>query len=519
MIDKRSESVSRSVETFTLVATVLASAMAFIDGSALAVVQTTLQRDFDVDYNLIAWVINGYNLMLAALILVGGSLGDHYGRKRIFTIGIIIFVTASVACGFAPSIELLIIARIVQGIGGALMIPGSLALITAVFAPERRGTAIGTWSALGSLMVIVGPVLGGFFAAAGNWRGVFFINIPIALVALYALTRVPESRDTDLKGNLDLVGALLATLGLAGLTYGFTQAPEHGLGQPLILTSLIGGIAALVAFVVYESRARQPMMPLHLFRSRSFSGTNLLTLFLYAGLALVSQFLSPNLIEIQGYPPEIASVAMLPLAISLIVLSRITGGLVNRLGARTMLTVGPVLAGVGMFLLGVPGVTNGVADYWTTYFPGSLLLGIGMGITVAPLTTTVMNSAPRTVSGTASGINNAVSRAAGVLGIAIFTALALVTFSNSIATHTASLNLTADAQTALSAQSGKLANAAVPDTIPSDLQAAVGAALAASYVDAFRVVMWGAAALAWLGALCSFLLVREDEKKVMSNEG
>lgn len=504
---------SRKVETFTLIATVLASAMAFIDGSALSVVQTILQRDFNAEYTLIAWVVNGYNLMLAALILVGGSLGDHYGRKRIFANGIILFALASVACGFAPSIEFLIVARIAQGIGGALMIPGSLALITAVFAPERRGAAIGTWSALGSLMVIVGPILGGQFAAVDNWRGVFFINLPIAAIALFALTRVPESRDTDLKGSIDIPGALLATLGLAGVTYGFTEVPSQGWGQPLILISLIGGIAALVAFVVYEARAREPMMPLHLFKSRAFSGTNLLTLFLYAGLALVTQFLPPNLMEIQGYPPETAAAAILPLALSLILLSRVTGGLVNRLGARTMLTAGPAIAGVGMFLLGVPGITDGVGDYWTTYFPGSLLLGIGMGITVAPLTTTVMNSAPRSASGTASGINNAVSRTAGVLGIAIFTALALTTFGSSIASRSAALNLSPDAQAALTAEAGKLANAAVPDSIPPNAQAAAGEALDLAYVDAFRLIMWGAAGLAGLGALCAFVLVREDKAK------
>ncbi|MDX2138177.1 MAG: MFS transporter [Chloroflexota bacterium] len=503
---------ARSIETWTLVATILASSMAFIDGSALSIVQSILQRDFNADYNLIAWVINGYNLMLAALILVGGSLGDQYGRKRIFLIGIVIFTAASLACGLAPTIELLIIARIVQGIGGALMVPGSLALITAVFPSERHGAAIGTWSAAGALMVIVGPVLGGQFAAADFWRGVFFINLPIALVALYGLTRVPESRDNTLTGSLDIPGALLATLGLAGITYGFTEAPSQGWTQPVVLIALVGGIAALVAFVIVEARSREPMMPLRLFRSRTFSGTNLLTLFLYAGLTLVSVFAPLNLLEIQNYPPEIASLALLPLAISLIILSRVTGGLVGRIGARWMLTIGPIIAGIGMFLLGVPGITSGAGEYWTTFFPGSLLLGIGMGITVAPLTTAVMGSAPTEMSGTASGINNAVSRAAGVLAIAIFTALALTVFNNGVQSRVAPLNLSADVQAQLANESAKLANAGVPDSIPAADQPAVADAQQWAFVETFRMIMWSAAGLAFLSAIMAFVLV-EDRKR------
>ncbi len=498
---------SRIVERFTLIATILASSMAFIDGSALTIVQAIMQRDFNADYTLVAWVINGYNLMLAALILVGGSLGDHYGRKRVFMVGIGVFTAASLACALAPDVGFLIVARIVQGIGGALMIPGSLSLISAVFPAERRGAAIGIWSSAGALMVIAAPILGGLFASADNWRGVFYINLPIALIALVALTRVPESRSQGMAKSLDIPGALLVTLGLAGITYGFTEAPVQGWSQPLVVASLVVGVAALIAFVWVEARSPAPMMPLRLFRVPAFAGTNLLTLFLYAGLALIGTFTPLNLIEIQRYPPEVASLSLLPLALSLIILSSFMGGLVARVGARPLLTIGPAIAGVGMFLLGVPEVTGGAGEYWTTFFPGSLLLGIGMGITVAPLTTTVMNSAPSEMSGTASGINNAVSRAAGVLAIAIFTALALATFAGAVSSRTADLAISEDAQAQISEESAKLANARAPESLSADEQIVVNDAFRLSFVDSYRLIAWGSAALAFLGAAMGWVFV------------
>jgi EmrB/QacA subfamily drug resistance transporter len=497
---------TQAIERWALIATIVASSMAFIDGSALSIVQPDLQAEFNANYNSVAWVVNGYSLMLAALILVGGSLGDLYGRKRVFMAGIVLFALASVACGVAPSIETLIIARIVQGIGGALMIPGSLANLTAVFPPEKRGAAIGTWSTFSALMVIVGPVVGGQLAALEFWRGVFFINVPLALLALYAANKMPESRDPNAH-KLDVMGAVLATLGLAGLTYGFTEAPTQGWSNPLILITALGGVVALIAFVVYEGRAANPMMPLHLFRSRSFSGTNLLTFFLYAALGALPVFLPLNLRQIQGYPPEVASLAILPLALALIVLSRLAGGLVARVGARTLLVVGPAIAGIGFFWFGVPAVTNGAVDYWVTFFPATLLLGIGMGFTVAPLTTTVMNAAPSEMSGTASGINNAVSRAAGVLAVAIFTALALTVFGNTLSARAEALNLPETALADVRAEAPRLADALVPQSVPTALQADTRRAIQNSFVDAFRLIAWGCAGLAWLSVLAAASMI------------
>src|SRR4051812_12356764 len=268
------------VERWILFASILASSMAFIDGSALNVALPALQADLQASGAQLLWIVNAYLLMLAALILVGGSLGDKLGCKRIFMIGIVLFLLASLACGLSPTVAILIGARVVQGIGGALMIPGSLAIISATFGDDRRGRAIGTWSAATTLVTIAGPLLGGFLADTGVWRGIFLINIPLGVAALLVLFfKVPESRDQAASPSIDYLGAASASLGLAGLTYGFISAPRLGFGDPLVAGALLGSVAALLAFVFVEARSDHPMMPLQVFRSRTFSGANLLTLF------------------------------------------------------------------------------------------------------------------------------------------------------------------------------------------------------------------------------------------------
>jgi len=398
--------VSPTVGRWILFATILASSMAFIDGSALNVALPSLQADLQASGAQLLWIVNAYMLMLAALILVGGSLGDKLGRKKVFMIGIGLFLLASLACGLAPTVALLIGARVVQGVGGALMIPGSLAIISASFGDDRRGRAIGTWSAATTLVTIAGPLLGGFLADNGLWRGVFLINIPLGVAALLVLLfKVPESRDEQAAPGIDYLGAALASLGLAGLTYGFISAPQLGFGDPLVFGTLLGGVIALAAFVLVEARSRHPMMPLQLFRSRTFSGANLLTLFLYGGLSVGIFFLSLNLVQAQGYSQSLAGLAFTPLAVLISVLSRLAGGLADRFGPRLPLIVGPSLAGLGFLLFAFVGLTAGPPSYWTTFFPGILLFGIGMAITVAPLTAAVMGALPSHYAGTASGIN------------------------------------------------------------------------------------------------------------------
>jgi EmrB/QacA subfamily drug resistance transporter len=495
------------LEKTLLLATILASSMAFIDSTALGVALPSVQRDLNMNATELLWVVNAYNLFLAALILVGGRLGDLYGRKRIFGTGIVLFAGASLVCGLAPSGAVLIAARAVQGIGGALMTPGSLALIAALFSPDKRGQAIGTWSTFSTLTTLMGPLLGGVLAGAGLWRLVFFINLPLALVSLWALRAIPENRDEAAPPRLDVPGALLVTLGLAGITYGFTEAPTFGFGHPVILLTLLGGAAALVAFIFVESRSHHPMMPLGLFRSRAFSGANALTFFLYAALGAVPFFLTLNLIQVQQYPEQIAGFTLLPLGILLALMSRWAGGLADRIGARPLLTLGPALAGVGFFLFALPGLTNGPGSYWWTYFPGSLLLGLGMGLTVAPLTATVMGSAPAQSSGAASGINNAVARTAGVLAVAILGALALTVFSNGLTTRATALDLPAESLSALQSQANRLAEAAPPAGLSADQTRAVEAVIGWSFVETFRWVAIIGAVLAWVSALLGGWLV------------
>lgn len=505
--------IPASAEKWVLTSAIIASSMAFIDGSALTTALPIIQTDLAADATQLLWISNAYLLFLASLILVGGALGDHYGRKRMFGIGIASFTATSLLCGLAPTAELLIVARALQGVAGALMVPGSLAIISASFSPQRRGTAIGTWSTFSTLTTVGAPTLGGWLAAQGLWRAIFFINVPLGIIAFIVLIlRVPESHNEKASRKIDFLGALLTMLGLAGLTYGFTRAPELGFSDVTVLGALIGGVLSLVAFVFVEARSDHPMVPLSLFKSRSFSGTNLLTLFLYAALAGYQIFLSLNLQQVQGYRPEIAGLAFMPFSIILGAMGRWSGGLVDRVGARLPLIIGPSLVGVGFALSALPGLTAGESDYWLTYFPTFLFMAIGMGVTVAPLTTTVFASAPQESAGIASGFNNAVARTASVLAIAILGSLALFTFGGSLQTRTADFSLTDSARVELNEEARKLADAAVPAGLDAATTENVTLAIKWSFIDTFRLVALICAGLSFLSAGMAALLV--DGKKV-----
>jgi EmrB/QacA subfamily drug resistance transporter len=483
--------------------------MASIDSTALNVALPALQHDLNAGGTDLLWIINGYSLMLASLLLVGGSLGDRFGRKRTFMFGIILFAAASFVCGIAPNAATLIAARIVQGIGGALMVPGSLALITVSFDDASRGRAIGTWSATTTIFVILGPLIGGWLATQGLWRGVFFINLPFALLALVVLIlRVHEVKPMAAPEPLDTPGAVLATLGLAAVTFGFIQAPERGFTDRLILVALIGGAAMLIVFVVVEARSSHPMVPLHLFRNRTFSGTNLATLFLYAGLYGNGVLISLNLIQAQGYTATQTSLAYyLPFAMLIVLISRFSGAWADRVGARPALTIGPALAGLGFFGFALQGLTNGPADYWTTFFIPVLVLGVGMGITVAPLTTAVMGAVGQDQAGIASGINNAVSRAAGVLATAILGALMLVLFRSALTTRADTSQLDPQTKTELVVQADKLGAAQPPTSVTGQPRDAIVQQIKLSFVDAYRIAAFVCAGLAWLAAVLAFFTV------------
>jgi EmrB/QacA subfamily drug resistance transporter len=499
-----------------LAATIIGSAMAFIDGTVVNVALPQIQTRLGATAVDAQWIVEAYALFLAALILVGGSLGDHYGRRRIFTLGIVLFTLASVWCGISRSPEELILARAVQGIGGAMLVPGSLAIISASFEEERRGRAIGTWSGFSGITAALGPVLGGYLVDNISWRAAFLINVPLALVVLWiAVRHVPESRDPDAR-KLDIPGAMLATLGLGGVVFGLIESQSNGFGDPLVLVSLALGAIATTAFVLVERRSREPMMPLSLFRSRNFSGANLLTLFLYAGLGGALYFLPFNLIQVYGYSATAAGSAFLPFIVITFIMSRWAGGLVARYGAKLPLVIGPTIAAVGFLLFAVPGTGGG--SYWTTFFPAVVVQGLGMALVIAPLTTTAMNSVSGGHSGLASGVNNAVSRTASLLAIPVLGIFVFATFSAGLDARVAALDLPPQAQQQLEAEKADLGAAQVPEGLNAETASAVQTAIAESFVAGFRIAMLVAAGLALMSAVAAGILIEGKGRAVRSGE-
>ena len=495
--------------------------MAFIDSTALNVVLPSLQKNLQATAADLFWILNAYLLMLAALILVGGSLGDRLGRKRIFMIGIFVFICGSAACGLAPGTGTLIAFRVVQGIGGALMIPGSLSLLSSSIDEKERGKAIGTWSAVTTIVTIGGPVLGGALADAGLWRYIFFINVPIGIIALYFLWRhVAEVGHEDRAGRgqtggteeaetetaIDLPGVLAIALGLAALTFGFLRMPSVGFSDWTVSGSLSVGVLLLFIFIAIERRSRHPMMPLHLFANPIFSGVNLLTFFLYAGLSSAMLFLSLNLVQAQGYSQLQSGLTFLPFTLLMISIARPAGALADKWGPRPFLILGPALTGCGMLLLSFVGLTNGPAAYWTTFLPGVLVLGLGMSFTVAPLTTTVMNAVSDRYSGVASGINNALTRVANVFANAIFGALAVLLFTQALHHRLDSMPMQPQVRQTVMAQAGDLGNAHVPAAVTN--KDAVGAAYRTGFIRVFQQTMRLSACLAFGGAVMGLLFVR-----------
>jgi EmrB/QacA subfamily drug resistance transporter len=494
-----------SSEKWILAATILGSSMVFIDGTVVNVALPALQADLNATIQDVQWVVEAYGLFLAALLLAGGSLGDYFGRRLIYSIGVAFFALASVGCGLSQTVTQLIVMRAVQGVGGALLVPGSLAIISASFSEENRGRAIGTWSGFTAITAAVGPVLGGWLIEHVSWRAIFFINLPLALVVLALVFRhVPESRNEDGRRGLDWMGALLATISLGLIVYGLIESSRLGFKSPLILISLGCGLLASTAFLVLEARRRNPMLPLTLFRSRQFTGANLLTLFLYTALGGALFFFPLNLIQAQGYSASGAGAALLPFILIMFLLSRWSGGLVRRYGAKLPLIIGPVVAALGFALFIVPGIGG---SYWTTFFPAVLVLGLGMALSVAPLTTTVMSAVDESRAGIASGINNAVSRTAGLLAVAVLGLVMLHTFNTNLDRRLAALEISSEVKQALDDQRVKLAGAEVPLNLSTEMRETLKQSIDNSFVAGFRRVMIVVVALALLSSLSACLLI------------
>jgi EmrB/QacA subfamily drug resistance transporter len=398
-----------------VVVTVLASGMAFLDATAVQVALPAIGRELDASLSGLQWTVTAYTLTLASLILLGGSLGDRYGRRRVFVIGVCWFAAASLICGLAQNTGQLVAARALQGVGGALLTPGSLALIQSSFRREDRARAIGLWSSLAGIAGLIGPFLGGILVDAVSWRLVFLINVPFAVVVVAVAGRhVPESRDPAHRGRFDYPGAVLSALTLGGVTYALIGAGTDP-ARPDVVAAAVIGVAAGVAFVVRERRARDPMLPPRLFRDRQFTGANLATLFVYGALGGGMLFLVLQLQTVLGYDATAAGSALLPSILVITVLSPRAGALAQRIGPRVPMTIGPLIAAAGtLWLSGV----DGGAPYIVEVLPGSLLQGLGMATTVAPLTATVLGAAPDALAGIASGVNNAVARAAQLLAVA-----------------------------------------------------------------------------------------------------
>lgn len=495
-----------AAEPWVLAVAILGSSMAFIDSTVVNVALPAIQSGLGGTVTDMQWVVEAYGLLLSALILTGGALGDVFGRKRMFLLGVIVFAAASAACGLATNIRELVIARAVQGFGAAFLVPGSLSIISSSFSESKRGRAIGTWSGFTSMTTAAGPVLGGWLIEHASWRWAFFLNVPLAAAVIgLALWRVPESKGETTR-EVDWLGALLMTAGLTGVTYGFIESSSGGWTKPSVWAAFVLGGICLLCFKYFEDRTNSPMVPFDLFRSPNFSGGNLLTFFLYAALGIFFFLFPLNLIQVQHYSATATGAAALPFILLMFLLSRWSGGLVARFGAKRPLIVGPLIAGIGFLCFALPSVGG---SYWRTFFPGFVVLGLGMAVTVAPLTTVVMGAANLNLAGTASGINNAVARVAGLLAIAVLGMVMVGLFSLYLNQHLTMLGLADDLVRVVRSNEIKLAATTVPDGLNSAAAAKLRILIDGAFVFGFRLIMLICAGLSFVSSGFAWRTLRE----------
>ena len=522
------KSPQQFIELMAVVVTILGTGMVYLDQSAVNVALPKLQEAFSADVSGLQWMIDIYILTLGVLLLIGGALGDLYGRVRVFVIGMIIFVLASLACGLSTSLGMLIAGRAVQGVGGALLVPGGLAMINAVVAEERRGRALGLWGTFSPLVTLSGPIVGGWMVDNVSWRAIFFLNMPLGVAATYvALRYVPETRDEEGSRRLDVPGVLSLMVGLAGVLFGLIEGPNLGWGNPLVVAALGGGVAGLAVFVIVERRSSAPMLPLNLFRNLPFTGINAMTLLIYFAMSSVFFFQYLNLQQVQGYTALQAGLAALPSTLMLALLARWVGKLTDRIGPAPLMTIGCLIICASYFLYALPGVGDSRTaaaqtsiipiEYWTTFFPASLVFGLGAIFTYIPLTSVALGSLPNRYSGIASGFNNAVTRIAQMVAVAVFGALMADVFRAGMVNRLAAVPLGEAAHADLLSRVRDLGAIAAPDGLAPAVAEAVRQAVGWSFVDAFRQMMYVSIAVT-LAALAVMLATVRNQRAVPVRE-
>ena len=491
-----------SAKPWVLLAAILASSISYVDESVVNVALPAIETDLATSVVVVQWLVNAYTLCLSAFLLIGGAAGDLFGRRRILVAGVAIFAAASVWCGFSPNITQLILARAIQGLGAALLIPCSLAIIGATFDDTERGKAIGTWAGFSAVAGAIGPLLGGWIVDHFTWRWIFLINPMLALPTIWiALNHVPESRDAEAKGGLDWRGSIFGFLSLGSLAFGLISAPVLGWSNATVIVALLTGLLLLAAFIWEEGHSQNPMLPLGLFRSRTFSAVNLLTLLLYAALAGAFFFLPFALIQVGGFSAELAGAAFLPFTLIMGALSRWSGGLLDHFGAKWPLVVGPTIAALGFGLLALP---VGSGSYWQFLVPITIL-GLGMAVSVAPLRQ-VINAVPAHQTGVAAGINNSIASVASLLAVALLGALALGIYDHALDNNIETEPVSSEAKQAIQIARGQFVTAPALSTVQGNDRKVAGIVIKESLAESIQIIMLVCAGLALAGTASGVLL-------------
>jgi len=488
-----------------LLATILASGMTFLAATSVTIALPTIQKAFDANFSQIQWVVNSYILALGVLILISGSLGDLYGRKRIFLYGMVIFVVGFFVSGFSNSINQLIAAQGLAGIGAAMMIPGSLAIINASFAESSRGQAIGLWAGLSGGIAALGPLLAGFMIETLTWRSIFFISIPFALIAFpLTLKFVPESRNPDAK-RLDWISTILIAVALLGLSYSLINGPTQGWLSLGVISGLVVGLTAFALFLVAEVKIKEPLVPLHIFKNPLVSGANIMTLFLYTALNATLFFLVLNLQQVQGYSPTLAGLALVPAIVLITFVSGPAGSLADKIGPRKPMIGAPLIVAFGLFLLWRTGIST---NYFLDYFPGLVLFGLGIAVFIAPLTKSAL-SVEQKYPGVASGVNNSVARISTMIAVSVVGALLISVFTSSLVSNIDDSELTAEQADAIISQKNKLAAIEIPADFDEPAKIAAESAVAQSFLDGYKWAMAVSIILALLSSVVAFFMIKK----------